>query len=127
MEESMPQKNGQGAVASHADGVRGAEPSEQAPVVRQSIPPQPMARHQSAMGGAPNNQPQAFAHSQAERLPQTMHRVSFSAIQVDALAKKQALTELRANGLQVHNEMQFAHAARVIRRDDGGLDVEVGG
>jgi len=56
-----------------------------------------------------------------------MHRVSFSGIQVDALAKKQALTELRANGLQVHNEMQFAHAARVIRRDDGGLDVEVGG
>jgi len=127
MEESMPQKNGQGAAASHTDGIRGAESTEQAPVVRQSIPPQPMARHQGTMGGAPHNQSQAFAHSQAGSLPQTLHRVSFSAIQVDALAKKQALTELRASGLQVHNEMQFAHAARVLRRDDGGLDVEVSG
>ena len=123
----MPQTNRPSEVAPHIDGLRGAEPAEQAPVVRQSIPPQPMARHQNTMGGAPHNQPQAFSHSQAERLPQTMHRVSFSAIQVDALAKKQALTELRANGLQVHNEMQFAHAARVLRRDDGGLDVEVSG
>ena len=60
-------------------------------------------------------------------MPRTLHRISFSASQVDALAKREALTELRASGLQIHNEMQFAQSSAVIRRDDGGLDVEVSG
>jgi len=56
-----------------------------------------------------------------------LHRVSFSAEQVDALAKREALAELSGSGFIISNQMQFAQSAVVIRRDDGGLDVEVSG
>tara|TARA_Y100000590_G_scaffold445246_1_gene577095 strand:- start:649 stop:888 length:240 start_codon:yes stop_codon:yes gene_type:complete len=77
------------------------------------------------MGGGANHQAPSSAGSSLGRVSRTVHRVSFSAAQVDALAQLEALTELRASGLQIHNAMQFAQAAVVIRRDDGGLDVEV--
>ncbi len=58
-------------------------------------------------------------------MKRTVHRVTFSAQQLDALAKREALAELREHGLRVSNDMEFAQSAAVIRREDGGLDVEV--
>ena len=123
----MPQTNGQGALASNTDGVRRLESAEQGAVVRPSSPPRPMAGTTYAVGSGTNHQASSAPAAPVGRVPRTLHRISFSASQVDALAKREALTELRASGLQIHNEMQFAQSAVVIRRDDGGLDVEVSG
>jgi len=125
MATDMQKANGEGAASTGSDGLRGSVPSEQGSMVRPGAAKRIVASSQSTAGGAPHNQTTAQLNTQNRSVPRTLHRVSFSAAQVDSLAKKEALIELRKSGLAVSNEMHFAHTSTVVRTDDGGLYVEV--
>lgn len=125
MATDLQKTNGNGQPAEHSDGLRRSVPPDAGAMVRPSSPPRSMAPSQNPMGGTAYNQAQASPIASPARVPRTLHRVSFSAEQVDALAKREALAELSGSGFIISNQMQFAQASVVIRRDDGGLDVEV--
>lgn len=121
----MQKANGEGNAATGSDGLRRSVAPEAGTVVRANTAQRVVASGQSAMGGTSYNQATTNTHTQNRSVPRTLHRVSFSASQVDALAKREALIELKKSGFNISNEMQFAQSSVVLRRDDGGLDVEV--
>ena len=110
----MSEANGTIVGEGRAIGLRGAEPPEQAPVVRPSIPPGPMGGPAAAQGGggcaAPASAPPALS-------------LSVSAEVVDALAIKQCVAHLESLGLAIVDPATFFRRLVVLRRADGGVRV----
>ncbi len=83
-----------------------------------------MEKNQDTLGRTQDIKKAPAPRKRVDQVSKTMHRVSFSAQQVDAMAKEKALDLLQASGLRI-DVMSFAQSALVTRRDDGGVDIEV--
>lgn len=83
-----------------------------------------MEKNQDSVGRAQDLKKAPTPRKRMGQVSKTLHRVSFSAQQVDAMAKEKALDMLQTSGLRL-DVMSFAQSALVTRRDDGGVDIEV--
>ena len=111
----MSEANGTIVGEGRAIGLRGAEPPEQAPVVRASIPPGPMGGAAPAPGSGGGD---AVAGTTATPLS-----LSLSAEWVDAQAIRHFAAHLSSLGLAVAEPATFFQRLRVLRRADGGVRV----
>ena len=122
----MQSKDGERQGAPGLDGLWWAQPPPAQSMVRSTKEGGKMDRPKSTEGGASNLQPVARPAKGLGQVPATLHRVQISPPEVDALAMRAAFEKLQSAGLRL-DAVGFAMRARVTRRADGGLVVEVDG
>ena len=83
-----------------------------------------MEKNQDTVGRSQDIKKAPAPRKKVDQVSQTLHRVSLSAQEVNAMAKAKALDMLQTSGLRM-DVMNFAQNAQVTRRDDGGVDIEV--